>query len=149
MKLKKLIFPIILILCIVIACLYIHVSGSEIEHVSDINEYCSVTLSRYENLKWEHRTEVVLDADEAETLKNILLNSSFTRTFGSYVRFYDEDMFDIIIDFGDGQRHITMTVLGNEYIVISDQFGGHHLKIRNDDFKKSLNELINNHLLKN
>lgn len=139
---KKLIIPLILMVVIILSYSYVHVSGNEIDFLSEVDEYCIVTVSQYEHMLWAHRTEYLLDYSSVLELQSLLLESDFTRTFGNYVITQDTDRYFITFEFNDHQRHIAITVLGNDYILITDQYDGSHLRIRNNDFEKSLYEII-------
>ena len=142
LPLKKLIFPLILIVVIALCCSYFHVSGNEIEHLAEIDKYCIVTVAQYEHMKWDQRTEYSLDYESTLELQALLIESDFTRDLGNYVITKDTARYLITIEFNDNQRHISITVLGNEYIMVSNQFNGSYLKIRNGEFEKTLYEII-------
>jgi len=119
-----------------------HVSGNEIVHVSDISDSCTVTVEKYYHLEHINREEYTLNAEQIHQIKDLILSSDFTRVLASWVQFDDKDMYDIFINFHDGQRYISIHCIGNEYISISDQFGGKHLKIRNPNWKETLESIL-------
>ena len=129
---------------VMVWCLVSHylVTGSEIEHLADVDETCTVTVNRYGHLDYENRETVVLEPAEAKALKSFLLDSSFIRPFGKAgtVRFESDTMYDIIIDFNDGQRHISITVIGNEYFSVTNQYS--HLKLRDKEFHQKLDAIL-------
>ena len=129
---------------VMVGCLisYYLVTGSEIEHLADVDETCTVTVDRYKHMEHENRETVVLEPAEAEALKSFLLDSSFIRPFGraGTVRFESDTMYDIRIDFNDGQRHISIAVTGNEYFSVTDQYS--HLKIRDEEFPQKLDAIL-------
>lgn len=147
MKKKHLILRrVIIVLCaaVIAGCLYshYHVAGSEIENLADVDETCTVTVDRYGHLDYENRETVVLEADEAEALKALLLDSSFTKRFSrsGMVWFESDTMYDIHVDFNDGQRHISISVIGNEYLSVTTQYS--HLKIRDKAFHQKLDAIL-------
>ena len=121
---------------------YFHVSGIEIDHVSDISASCTVTVEKYYHLEHINRAEFTLNTDQIHQMKELILNSDFTRVMASWVQFHDKDMYDIFINFHDGQRYISIHCIGNEYISITDQFSGKHLKIQNPDWKEGLEAIL-------
>lgn len=134
-----------LLLLAVIALLlssYFRVSGRDIAGVSEISDSCTITVDKYYHLEHINRVEYTLNAEQIQQLKELILDSDFTRVLASWVQFYDKDMYDIFIDFHDGQRYISIHCIGNEYISITDQFDGKHLKIRNPDWKETLEAIL-------
>lgn len=121
---------------------YLHVSGSEIALISDISDSCTVTVAKYEILKYEDRVEYILDSRQIGQLKAFLLESDYTRNFAVTVYSEQKDMYDITVDFNDGQRFLSIHCFAGEYISIPDQFGGKHLKIRNSDWKDILEAIL-------
>lgn len=123
---------------------YFHVSGREIEYVKNISDdACTVTIIRYQHMEYEQRKEYVLDAAQIEQLKKLILESSFTRySFNSGVTFRDRDMYDIRVVFNNRQDFIGIHCIGNEYISLTDQFDGCHLKNKNPNWKASLEKII-------
>lgn len=121
-----------------------HVSGNEIAHIAEIDGDCTITVSSYQHMDWENRAEQVLNAAKNDALRQLFLDSDFTRALSSSVTFDDLDQFDIFVDFNDRQNYLSVHVIGNEYILVTDQFGGRHLKIGNPDFKARLQEILQN-----
>ena len=121
---------------------YFHVSGKEIDHITDISDSCTLTVEKYYHLEHINRTEYTLNAEQINQMKDLILNSDFTRVLASWVQFQDKDMYDIFINFHDGQRYISIHCIGNEYISITDQFGGKHLKIKNPHWKEALEAIL-------
>ncbi len=128
---------------LIVSCIYsyFHVTGSEIDGVSDISSICSVTITKRYHLD-EDKQEYILNAEQIEMLKTLLLNSSFTRDLSSVVHFDDKDMYIIQIDYNNQQDFLTIDCIGNEYISVTNQFSGKHLKINNSDWKDSLENII-------
>lgn len=75
-------------------------------------------------------------------LKSLVLESSFTRVLSSTVLFQDQDKYLILVDFNNHQDFLTIDIIGNEFISIPDQFDGKHLKVNNQNWKKSIEEII-------
>lgn len=121
-----------------------HVSGNEIAHIAEIDGDCTITVNSYQHMDWENRAEQVLNAAGNDALRQLFLDSDFTRVLSSSVTFDDLDQFDIFVDFNDRQNYLSVHVIGNEYILVTDQFGGRHLKIGNPDFKARLQEILQN-----
>ena len=125
-------------------CLISHylVTGSEIEDLADVDETCTVTVDRYGHLDYENRKTVVLEGAERDALKSFLLESSFIRPLGKAgtVFFESDTLYDITVDFNDGQRHISMSVIGNEYFSVTTQYS--HLKIRDKEFPRKLDAIL-------
>jgi len=121
---------------------YYLVAGSEIEDLADVDETCTVTVDRYKHMEHENRQTVTLEGEEQEALKALLLDSSFVRPLGraGTVRFFSDIMYDIRIDFNDGQRHISISVIGNEYLSVTTQYS--HLKIRDKEFPQKLDAIL-------
>jgi hypothetical protein len=94
-------------------------------------------------MEWDNRVEYVLKESQIKQLKNLLLESSFTRVLSSYVVFKDKDMYEIQIDFNNSQDFLDIRCIGNEYISVMNQFNGKHLKINNPRWKLILEEIIN------
>lgn len=123
---------------------YFHVAGREIEYVENMSaDTCTVTVTRYQHMEYEQRKEYQLDAAQIEQLKELILESSFTRySFNSGVTFRDRDMYDIRVVFNNHQDFLDIHCIGNQYISLTDQFDGWHLKIKNPDWKSSLEQII-------
>ena len=120
---------------------YYRVTGSEVEHLAEVDGTCTVTVDRYSHLDYEHRETVVLESVETEALKDLLLEETFLRRFGrgGTVRFESDTMYDIYIDFNDGQR-LSISVIGNEYFSVTEQYS--HLKIRDKEFPQKLDAIL-------
>jgi len=129
-------------LCLWLLWSFFHVRGSEIDLASDISDSCTVTVSAYELLDWENRTECVLNTEQTQDLKELILSSSFTRQLKSVVYNFDPNLYDIQIDFNNGQDFLSIHCLGNDYISVTNQFGGKHLKINNEAWVETLEEIL-------
>lgn len=132
----------ILVILILLIGSFFLVRGSEISGVSDMTGTCTVTVTKYSHMDLENKTEYTLDAEQIQQLKTLILDSSFTRVLSSAVSFHDRDQYDILIDFNNQQDSVMIHCIGNEYVQISGQFGGNHLKINNSEWKATLEAII-------
>ena len=131
-----------LVVMALLAASYFHVPGSEIAGVSEISDSCTVTVAKYQVLEYEDRVEYTLNAEQIQQLKKLILESDFTRVLASTVYSEERDMYDIRIDFNDGQRFLAIHCFANEYITVTDQFDGKHLKINNPDWEVELESIL-------
>ena len=123
-------------------CAYFRVDGTEIEGITEISDSCTVTLITYQHMEYGDRKEYVLNSLEIETLKNLILNSSFTRSLQKIRYIKDYDHYEIRIDFNDGQNFLSIRGTGNETITIADQFDGNFLLINNPQWEETLILLV-------
>lgn len=138
---KMIVTTVIVILSILFIYSYFNLEGNEIDGVSNIAPTSSVTITKSYNLV-EGEQNYVLDAKQIELLKSLIMESDFTRNLASSVRYYDKDMYVIKIDFNNSQDFLNIYCIGNEYISITNQFNGKHLKINNPNWKATLEEII-------
>lgn len=117
---------------------FFRVDGKEIEGVTEISDACTVTLITYQHMDYENRKEYILNTLEIETLKNLLLNSSFTRSLEKIRYIKDNDHYDIRIDFNDGQNFLSIHSIGNETITVTAQFDGNFLLVNNPQWENTL-----------
>lgn len=118
---------------------WLNVRGNEIEGVSDISSECLVTIT-FEN---EAGQEYQLHAEQIDRLKELLLTSTFTRTFSPFVIYpVGTERYTIRIDWKDYQHVLIIHCIGNEYISIADQFGGRHLKVKNPEWEPTIKKII-------
>jgi hypothetical protein len=130
---KMIVTTVIVILSILFIYSYFNLEGNEIDGVSNIAPTSSVTITKSYNLV-EGEQNYVLDAKQIELLKSLIMESDFTRNLASSVRYYDKDMYVIKIDFNNSQDFLNIYCIGNEYISITNQFNGKHLKINNPNY---------------
>ena len=143
MKKVKWLLLVLLIVAMAFVGAYFHVDGAEIPGVKEIDKSCEVTISRYNHLFYEERTEHILDENGVSALKNLLMDSDFLRTNASYVQFDSDDLFyDIRIIWDDDRDPLRITSIGDEAISVVNQFGGHHLLIQNDKWLVTLESII-------
>ncbi len=120
---------------------YFYISGKEIRFASEIGGDCTVTVSKYRITEWREREEQLLDGQQIQELKELILSSSFTRILSETVRHDDDDFYDISVVFDFQQEPLVIHGIGNEYIYITGQFGGKHLKINNEKWKECLERI--------
>ena len=137
-------------ICIFLAILlclyaYFHVDGSEIEGVKDISEDCTVTIAKYPWMEWENRTEYVLDGSQIQSLKALLMESSFTRNPTAIVTGNFQMKYYITVEYAASTPPLILDCTDNKYILVtndSDQFSGKFLNVNNPSWQKSLEELL-------
>ena len=119
---------------------YFNVSGDEITGVSNITTSSNVVIRKsYQGI---NEQEYVLNANQIEMLKTLILQSDFTRSLSNIVRFNDKDMYAIIINDNEAGIWLNIHCIGNEWISIAFQFNGKHLKINNPNWKSNIEEII-------
>lgn len=133
----------ILVLAVIALISYIRVSGREIDGISEMTDSnCTVSITTYQHMEWDGRVEHELGPEQILKFKSLIMDSTFTRgLFRSGVTFDDLDMYDIVVNF-DKKKYVVIHSIGNEYISVSGQFDGRHLRICNPNWKTALNELI-------
>lgn len=141
-RVKKIIVWAVLLLSGVSIFAFFHVSGGQIKGIKQISDRCQVTVVKYQLLEWNQREEYVLDGQQIEQLKQLILGSSFTRVLSDSVRFSDRTAYDITVDFQDGQHFLSIHCLGGEYLSVTDQFGGKHLKNNNREWVAALEQIL-------
>ena len=152
MKKNRIIIVVFVVLCLGIFDFF-HVSGKEIRHLKDLGKECSVTVTVFEKAPTTgigtggyRETECyTLTAEQTEELKQLLLSSTFRRNLSDTLVWQSDEQekrYDIFVDFGDGQRVISIHAAGNHYISITDQFAGHFLMIRNDGWEETLTRIL-------
>lgn len=141
-KLLKLIVAIVIIISLVsIIYSYFNVTGAEIAGVSDITASSNIII-RKSYLETTAYEEYELSTNQIEMLKSLILESSFTRNLSNKVRFYDKDLYTISINDSEAGIWFNIHCIGNEWISIANQFSGKHLKIKNPNWKSTLEEII-------
>ena len=121
---------------------YFHVTGKEIPAALEISDFCTVTIAKYRLLEYNDRVEYTLDPDQTMKLRELILDSSFTRELASTVSFHDRDQYDIRIFWDDGTQPLILHSLGGEYLTVTNAFDGKHLKIENPSWKATLEEIL-------
>lgn len=120
---------------------YFDVKGKEIEGALNISSDCSVRIVKYYHLT-DDKKEYILKGQQVDLLKNLILVSDFTKKLSSTVQFKDMDRYEIKIDFNNAQDFLMIDCIGNEYISVTNQFNGKHLKINNSGWKATLEQII-------
>lgn len=138
---KIVIIIVFILLSIYFMYSYFNVKGNEIVGVSDISLTSSVIITKSYHLVQDEQ-RYVLNEKQIELLKSLILNSDFTRVLSSSVRFSDKDMYVVEVDFNNSQDFLNILCIGNEYISISHQFNGKHLKIKNPNWKSKIESII-------
>lgn len=121
---------------------YFKVDGKEIAGVTEISDSCTVTLITYQHMDYENRKEYVLNSLEINVLKNLLLNSFFTRSLEKIRYIKDNDHYEIRIDFNDGQNFLRILGTGNESISVLNQFDDNFLLVNNSQWEDTLILLV-------
>lgn len=121
---------------------FFHVSGGEIQGAKEISSDCKVTIEAFPFLKEEEKTTIVLNSDNIQKLKTLILESHFQRRLQHMVRVNDRDCFRIRVDYPDEREPLKMDCIGNEYVLITKQFGGHHLKVKNSRWKETITQIM-------
>lgn len=138
---KVAIFIAVILIFIFFTYSYFNVKGSEIKDVSNISEAKSVSIIKNYSTTPEITEEFILDSEQMEQLKELILNSNFTKLLLSSVSYHDTDEYFIIIRFDDYGNDIRIDCIGNEYISVLNQFNG-WLRINNPDWHKTLEKII-------
>lgn len=129
----------IILFCLIIYS-YFNVSGNEITGVSNMTTLSNVVIRKsYQGI---NEQEYVLNANQIEMLKTLILQLNFTRNLSTMVRFNDKDMYSIIINDNEAGVWLNIHCIGNEWISIAFQFNGKHLKINNPNWKSTIEEII-------
>ena len=151
---KKLIVYAVLALMVFGIFDWLHVSGREIEHAKDITPDCTVTVTVFGETPttgigtggYQEQEVHTLSPVQIEALRELLLSSSFRRNPADTLVWKSEKKecrYDIFVDFGDGERIISIHAAGNHHLNITDQFGGNFLMIgKNADFEKQLIHIL-------
>ncbi len=131
---------IVIVLCLIIYS-YFNVSGDEITGVSNITTSSNIVIKKsYQGGTKDQ--EYVLNANQIEMLKTLILQTDFTINLSTTVRFNDKDMYSIVINDNEAGVWLTIHCVGNEWISIANQFNGKHLKINNPHWKSILEEIL-------
>ncbi len=146
---KKLIVYAALALAVLVIFDWFHVSGREVEHAKDITADCTVTVTVYGDVPaygWEKESVHTLGPAGKEALKELLLSSSFRRNPAQTMTWLTEEeehKYDILVDFNDGQRFISIHLTNDLFLSVTDQFGGDFLMIgKNAGFEQQLIHIL-------
>jgi len=129
----------------VIFYLYISISGSEIQGISDISSNCDVTITKTDFF-YNNQEAHVLTPAQTEALLELIRDSSFYNKFSSGTELTSSDINHYLILVSDSNTQETIldiVSIGNEYIRIQGQFQNNLLKIRNANWVAELENIIN------
>lgn len=141
-KMYKVFISVILLLFIgLLGYSYFNVSGGEIDGVNEIASTSLVTVTKRRMLGNE-LNEYVLNEEQMEKMKNLIIETNFRRVLSSQVFFNDSDCYEIIAKDSNQGLWLVINSLGGEYISVSHQFKGKHLKIKNINWKETIEEII-------
>jgi len=129
-----------IIFCLIIYS-YFNVSGDEIAGMSSITTSSNIVIQKGYNGD-PNQQKYVLNANQIEMLKTLIMQSNFRRSLSSTVKFNDKDLYTIIINDNEAGVWLNIHCIGDEWISIADQFNGKHLKINNPNWKNVLEEII-------
>ncbi len=143
-KIKPLTLPLITIICIISIYSFFNVSGSEIKNVKKLSEKCVVTIIvSNDNADKEH--EYILNVEQKEKLKQLLLNAKYTRRMSNtIIGVLPENSYTVLADWNDnGKTNLYAKILGGEYIQFSKKSGvSNFMKINENEFEMQLKEII-------
>ena len=137
----KLLIIILILSSILFSYSYFQLSGSEIDGISDISSATLITISK-NDISNDNGQKYILDSEQVELLKSLILKSDFTRTLSSTFPLNDQDTYVIEINFNNTADFLRIFCFGNERISIPSQFSGKHLKINNKNWESTLKEII-------
>lgn len=140
---KTMLYLLPIVLLAIFVYSYFHVSGSEIDGVADIGPDCTVTVEKSLAVYSTKLGSYTLTPEGMDALRELLLDSSFTRELSNVVRVDDYDQYDLRIEFPDGRDPLIATVLEGKFLSAVNRFDGKHLKINTPDFKERLEEILN------
>lgn len=113
-------------------------SGREIALVKDIHTGCTVTVGSYEHMKREERVTYTLGEEQILLLRDLLLSTTFIRDPAKVQYGFNEDQYDICIDFNNGQDFFGFSCAGDDYLTISGVDMDGFLNIHNKEWRESL-----------
>lgn len=131
---------IVIVFCLIIYS-YFNVSGDKIAGVSNITTSSNIVIKKsYKGDAKEQ--EYILNANQIEILKTLILQTDFIKNLSTTVSFNDKDMYSIVINDNEAGVWLTIHCIGNEWISIANQFNGKHLKVNNPHWKSTLEEIL-------
>ena len=135
----KIIIVTVLIVIGFITYFWSNVKGKEIDGVFEISPDCLVTIK----VGNEDEKEYILDDEQMDMLRTLILESSFTKNFSAFVTYpIETEHYTILIDWNNQQDFLSIHSAGNEYISIPDQFNGKYLKVNNPEWETILRRII-------
>lgn len=121
---------------------FFSVRGGEISDVWQIAQADLITVECYKLHQYDDRTVCTLNESQKQRLQQLLVGTRFRRSLAGFVRIYDRQMYDILIRFSEQEPPLSLHLIGGEWISVTNQFDGHHLKICSKDWKQSLNFIL-------
>lgn len=121
---------------------FFSVRGGEISGVWQIEQADLITVECYKLYQYDDRTVCTLNESQKQQLQQLLVGTRFRRNLAGFVRIYDRQMYDILIQFSEQEPPLSLHLIGGEWLSVTNQFDGHHLKICSKDWKQSLNFIL-------
>lgn len=121
---------------------FFSVRGGEISDVWQIAQADLITVECYKLHQYDDRTVCTLNESQKQRLQQLLVGTRFRRSLAGFVRIYDRQMYDILVQFSEQEPPLSLHLIGGEWISVTNQFDGHHLKICSKDWKQSLNFIL-------
>lgn len=143
-RFKHLMLLLIVIICIISIYSFFDVSGTEIKNIKKLSEKCVVTVI-VSNDNIDKEQEYILNAEQKEDLKQLLLNTKYTRRMGNtIIGVLPENTYTILADWNDnGKTNLYAKILGGKYIQFSKKTGvSNFMKINENEFEIQLKEII-------
>lgn len=142
-KLKKGLPIIIIVLIIVLIYSFFHISGWEIKNVNKLKDAKTVTVVVSDETTGES-IEHDLNKKQIVLLQNLLTDNTYTRRITStIIGVLPDKRYRILANWNDnGQKYLSIRILGSEYIMFLGQHQGHYHKIKNADFEKELISIL-------
>ena len=143
-KIRRLILFLIVIICIISLYSFFYVSGSDIKNIKKLSEKCVVTVI-ISNDNVDKEQEYILNAEQKEELKQLLLNTKYTRRMSNtIIGVLPENSYTVLADWNDnGKTRLYAKILGGEYIQFSRKKGiSNFMKINENEFEMQLKEII-------
>ena len=122
---------------------FFSVGGIEIAGVLRIAQADRVTVECYQLHQYDDRTVCTLDKSQKQQLQQLLVDTRFRRSPADFVRFYDRQMYEIQIQFSEQEPPLSLHLIGGEWLSVTNQFDGHHLKICSEDWEQRLDAIFN------
>ncbi len=98
-------------------------------------------LTRW-NFQNDERVEYVLNKDQIEKLENLIVESDYRKILSSKVSSSDGVRYEIMVKKSEKEVYLIIHTMGGDYITVPHQFDGKFLKIKNPDWKETIEEII-------
>ena len=135
---RRMIPKLLFLTAVVLIWSWFRVGGSEIELVKDIHTGCTVTVESYAHMKWEERVTYTLEGEQILRLRDLLLSTTFVRDLSKVKYGFDEDQYDIRIDFNNGQDFLGFHCAGDDHLTVHGVDIDGFLNIHNKAWRESL-----------